>query len=286
MSDNNECAEHFLVTDSLHLQAEDRPSVVQALQNPRDYLAISLLFVGSAMSICNILGKYDDEIYLPLESCAISLGILSGFAAFLQVMFGYKVSALNRRGLADDPKVNIYGGIYSLAVSWLALRASNVCPIWLSAFDWIIPQITTLIFFLSAVTPAMTLFGPDEWFDDTPELSETELLRMRGLLGIGILGAVFAPDTISFAIGGSQWWDRVSLAHTAQRTLESSTALFALFSTEASMIAHRCGKVGVAPFRTIVPAFAAVCFALAILPCGAALYWLKDDISFFSFYRD
>ena len=124
-------------------------------------------------------------------------------------------------------------------------------------------------------------YGPD-----APPLSPTETLRARGLVAIGALGAVFIPDCIAFGLGGADWWDRVSDLHAAQRTLESSTSLFALFATEASMVAHRVGKTGAAPFSTIVPAFVIVCFALAVAPCGAALYWLGDDISFFSFYRD
>ena len=109
---------------------------------------------------------------------------------------------------------------------------------------------------------------------------------MRGLVALGVLGAVFIPDCVAFGLGGEAWWARATTAHPAQMTLESSTSLFALFATEASMVAHRVGKVGVAPFSTIVPAFVVVCFALAIAPCAAALYWLGGDISFFSFYRD
>ena len=72
----------------------------------------------------------------------------------------------------------------------------------------------------------------------------------------------------------------------SQKTLESSTSIFALVATEASMVAHRCGKVGVAPFERIVPVFIVVCGALAVVPCVAALYWLGGDISFFSFYSE
>ena len=109
---------------------------------------------------------------------------------------------------------------------------------------------------------------------------------MRGLVALGALGAVFIPDCVAFGLGGEEWWGRVANQHAAQRTLESSTSLFALFATEASMVAHRAGKVGVAPFARLVPAFLAVCFVLAIVPCVAALAWLGDDISFFSFYRE
>ena len=143
----------------------------------------------------------------------------------------------------------------------------------------------SLRLFLAAIVPAITLFNPGNCLDEAPPLSETELLRARGLLGIGVLASVFAPDCLAFALGGSDWWDRVSTLHPSQKVLESSTSLFALYANEASMIAHRCGKAGIAPFRVLVPSFAAVCFLLAILPCIAALYWLGNDISFFSFYR-
>ena len=52
------------------------------------------------------------------------------------------------------------------------------------------------------------------------------------------------------------------------------------------MVSHRAGKAGVAPFSRIVHAFVVVCLLLAIVPCVAALHWLGDDISFFSFYRE
>ena len=43
------------------------------------------------------------------------------------------------------------------------------------------------------------------------------------------------------------------------------------------MVAHSVGKVGVAPFSTIVPAFVVVCFALAIAArAPRLLYWLGD----------
>ena len=62
-----------------------------------------------------------------------------------------------------------------------------------------------------------------------------------------MLGCVFAPDALSFALGGEEWWDRVYAyaLHPSQRTLESSTSLvFALFAVEASMISRRVGKTG------------------------------------------
>ena len=276
----------YLYMDSKTLNDNDRPQLWKELNNPRDILALLLLSVGFVISYCNFEGIYAKDIYTPLQVVSICLGFLSGIASLLQVITGYKISYLNRRGVADDPSVNIYAGLYSLSVSWLALRACEVCPSWLTMFDTTIPWLASFIFVMAAFTPAVTLWNPAGIFDDSPELTKTELLRIRGLLAIGILGSVFVPDTLSFAIGGSEWWNRVSTIHTSQRILESSTALFALYATEASMISHRCAKSGVATFSTIVPAFAAVCLILAIIPCVAALNWLGDSISFFSFYRE
>jgi hypothetical protein len=118
-----------------------------------------------------------------------------------------------------------------------------------------------------------------------PPLSETELLQARGLLAIGIIGCIYAPEVLAFLILGQDWWIRVIDHFPSQPILESSTALFGIVATQASMMSHRAGKAGVAPFTQIVPAFAFLCFLLAILPCGAAFYWLHKEISFWEFYK-
>ena len=100
-----------------------------------------------------------------------------------------------------------------------------------------------LVFAYGAVAPVLTLLGL--YGSERPELSETETLRATGLVAIGTLGAIFIPDCVAFGLGSSDWWDRVSALHPSQQTLESSTSLFALFATEASMVAHRVGKAGV-----------------------------------------
>jgi hypothetical protein len=297
-NENLHSTDDYLVIDSLHVLDEDRPSLIETLKNPRDGLALLLLVpIAGTVSLCNIFGIYTEQLYTNLEIASIELGLLSGFVTFLQIATGYKIRKYSldidgtncRRGLAEDSNVNLYAGTYSITVSWLALRESNACPNWLESMDYVLPWISLSVFFLAALIPAITLFNPGNVFDDktTPLLSETELVRMRGLLGIGILASVFAPSCFAFAIRGSDWWDRVSTLYPSQRVLESSTALFALYANEASMVSHRCGKAGIAPFRTIVPVFAVVCFILAILPCAFLLYWLGggDDISFFSFYR-
>ena len=154
----------------------------------------------------------------------------------------------------------------------------------MSDYDAPCAALAVVVFAYGAVAPVLTLLGL--YGSERPELSETETLRATGLVAIGTLGAIFIPDCVAFGLGSSAWWDRVSALHPSQQMLESSTSLFALFATEASMVAHRVGKAGCAPFAQIVPAFVVVCFVLAIAPCVAALYWLGGDISFFSFYRD
>lgn len=277
---------NYLVTDSLDLSDDERPSLWDTLANPRDILAVSLLSIGIIVSISNVLGIYDKDLYLPLEAISIVLGMMSGIAAFIQVGTGYNVNFSGRRGLADDLYINIYSGSYAIAVSWLALRASDVCFESITRLDIILPWVAAFIFLLAGVLPAVTLFNPMGILNDKPPLSETELVRTQGLFSIGILACVFAPDCVAFGLGSNQWWDRVAELHPSQRILESSTSLFALYANEASMIGHRCSKSGVAPFRVIVPVGAIMCVVLAVLPCACALHWLGNDISFFSFYRE
>lgn len=276
----------YLVTDSLDLSDDERPSLWDTLGNPRDILAITLLIVGIMVSVSNVFGIYSKDVYLPLESISIVWGMMSGIASFIQVATGYNVKYSGRRGLAEDLYINRYSGFYAIAVSWLALRASDVCIEPITRLDVIVPWVSTLISALAGILPAVTLFNPMGILDDKPPLSETELVRIRGLVAIGMLACVFAPDCIAFGLGSNQWWDRVSELHPSQRTLESSTSLFALYANEASMIGHRCSKSGVAPFRVIVPCGAVMCLILAILPCVCALHWLGDGVSFFSFYRE
>ena len=268
----------YLITDSLSLEMTDRPSLPSTLTNPRDILACCLLCTGLAISALNVFGVYG-ELYLRFSAAAIFLGVASGIAGFLQITTGYLITRHDRPGIADDAAVNLYGAAYSSAVTWLALRASELCPGWLATAnaDRILGPLAVSAFLFGVTAPVKTLLT-------STDLSQTELLRVRGLVAIGFLGVIFTPDAVAFFLGSEAWWGRVTHEFASQKTLESSTSLFALFATEASMVAHRAGKAGVAPYRDIVPAFVVVCFVLAILPCVCALNNLGDDISFFSFY--
>lgn len=304
----------FAITDSTNLPDDLRPSPLEAISNPRDLLAVTLLSCGVVVSYFNITGQYGDA-YQHWEQASVLLGFASLVAALIQLRTGYEISPRPRRGVIDDSCMNLYAGMYSGFVSWLALRASTFCPLWLERMDGVVPWLASLVFAFSLAAPIITLAenadnnsssrrsisetitklarrstGLSASAADSLRipnaLSDTELFRTKGLLAIGVLGCVFVPDCISFAIGSSSWWDRVASVHPSQRLLESSTALFALFSTEASMVATRAANKGVAEYRVMVPVFAGVCLALAIIPCACSLYWLGDDVSFFSFYRE
>ncbi|GFH48165.1 hypothetical protein CTEN210_04641 [Chaetoceros tenuissimus] len=306
----------YLITDSKHLT--ERPSIFSVINTPREFVSLTLVFVGLLISACNVVGKYDDT-YVSLESTAITLGFVSTFAYFAEVVSGTNISKNVRRGIVDDATVTVYAACYTAAVSWLALRTSESCPDWIIQFDSVLPFMSIGVFLFSLIAPLLTLSGNFYESDRKSEtnsippyqsivkfsrslsiqndndssdyyepatLSDTELLRANGLLAIGVLACVFAPDALSFALGSQSWWERVTTIHPSQKMLESSTSIFALLSVEASMLSHRVGKTGAASFEVIVPAFVIVCSFLAILPCICALHWLGDDVSFFSFYRE
>ena len=310
----------FAITDSANLDDALRPTPLEAISNPRDLLAILLLSCGVAVSVCNISGQYG-QAYQLWEQLSVGLGFVSFLAALVQLRTGFEISPRPRRGVIDDSCMNLYAGLYSAFVSWLALRASTFCPGWVERLDVVLPWLASLVFAFSLAAPIITLvenerdlsLDADDEKSPTsisgtiarlarrstglsaaaadelripPALSDTELFRTKGLLAIGVLGCVFVPDCISFAIGSSTWWDRVTAIHPSQRLLESSTALFALYSTEASMVATRAANKGVAEYRVMVPVFAGVCLALAIIPCACSLFWLREDVSFSSFYRE
>ena len=125
-------APDYLITDSADL--ENRPPLVSALTNPRDALAMALLAVGGRISLANVVGAYDTS-YVDAERWAVALGAASAAAAVAQLATDYNISPNQRRGIIDDATVTAFAGAYSLAVSWLALRASTACPPGLSDYD-------------------------------------------------------------------------------------------------------------------------------------------------------
>lgn len=306
-----DASKDYLITDSVDLADELRPSVLSSIWNPRDMLALPLLVLAVVLSYCNVIGSYGST-YETVSKASIVLGAANAMASFAQVATGYNVNtgySSIRRGITDDASVTLYAGLYSAAVTWQALRTCSFCPPWLPHVDFIAAWLAFAIYIYSLAAPVSTLLGsnaaawithwrfvlasqpisttnPTTTTNPTPDMTETELLRARGLLATGMLACVFAFDTIAFGCKGQDWWGTVISLHPSQTTLESSTALFALYAVESNMIAHRFGKSGVFPWTFIVPSACVFNLLVAIIPCLAALYWLGNDISFFSFYSE
>lgn len=302
----------YLISDSIGKL--DRPTLIDFLSAPRNAPSMTLIMVATAVSISNVLGNYGDS-YLQLEQASIVLAFWNAGADYLASTPPYanndptkQVSPNIRTGAVDDAVVHLYAAAYTASATWLAWRTSPLCPSLLTQIDLIACPLAFCTFVFSLVCPVLTLVhhsfqnipGPLRRLvgiarldnitpnseESLPLLTPTELLRARSLLAIGFIGCVFAPEVGTLALRGQEWWHRVGILHPSQMVLESSTALFAVYSTQASMVAHRAGKAGVAPFQDICPAFAGVCFVLTIFPCACALYWLGKDVSFFGFYTE
>ena len=305
-NDNDIVMPDYLIVDSESLA--HRPSLAAFLHRPRERVALPLMMIATAVSLSNIMGNYGDS-YLALQAISVVLGLVNAFVDLQASLPPYDnppaqgVSPNIRSGVVDDALLNVYSGVYTGCVSWLALRTSLFCPTELPIFDQVLGLPALGIFIFSLAAPSFTLMHhytgllggslqtmvglarqTDPQAMILPPLSDTEIVRTRGLLAIGMIGCIYSPEVISFLTLGQDWWARVGETFPGQPVIESSTALFGIFATQASMISHRAGKAGVASFSFIVPAFAVVCLLLAVLPCVAAFYWLGDDISFVEFY--
>lgn len=267
----------FLIWDSEGLK--ERPSPFTALSTPRDSAALVLVAYGMGVSALNVAGAYGDSYYPNVVAIGALLGMVNAAAGGLEAFDLANGGSLSpdRPGVVNDATVTAYAAAYTLFASWLAARCCGAAP---PSIDSVAAPIAVFVFLYSLAAPTATLLRPQN------ELSPTEILRARGLLTIGFVAVLFVPDCLCFTFGGDDWWSRVIERHPSQSTLESSTSLFAVFATEASMIAHRAGKRGVAPFRIIVPCSVAAIFALAVLPTAANLYWNGAAISFLDFFFD
>lgn len=302
----------LVMPDYLIMDSEDitnRPAIVDILGRPRNILPCALLAVGTILSVLSVTGNYNDS-YLTCLIAGSGLGLASALLDLQDSLPPYgsntpteSVSPNVRRGVVDDAVVHAYSGIYTACASWLVIRSSYACPSWWIPFDSVVGPLASAIFVFSLAAPALTLLyetlgigenvvqflvgivrRQDYKIRDLPSFSETELLRANGLLAIGVVGCVYTPLVLSFCLLGQDWWTRVLDVYPGQAWVEPSTAFCGVVATQASMIGHRMGKAGAAPFSVIVPAFAVVVLLLAILPCVAVFYWLGDTISLFEYY--
>lgn len=229
--------EDFLITDSEFAfdgDGKGRPSLkAGVLASPRSILALPLMGLGLTVSAANVAGYYGTE-YVSLINASGYLGLLCATATAAQVLTNSNISPNKRHGMANDRFVNLYAGFYTLSVSLLSLRSSSLCPSFLEGgyFGEGVFCVTSIITFLSGVLfSAYTVLAPGN-----PQLTPTERLRGNGLVAVSVLGAVFIPDCLAFLLGSSKWWDDVANIFPNQQILESSTAAFALYANEASMV--------------------------------------------------
>lgn len=297
----------YLITDSLQL--EQRPNLSHFLfSTNQNKLGVALVGVGAAIAACNLVGRYD-ESYVHLQMWAVSLAVAAAVLDFQDSRSPYHsiVSPNVRCGVIDDAVVRWYSASYTLSTAWLAWRTSTACPDLLVTLDGFACPLAIFSFSFSLAAPLLTLFhhyrvadfqqplqwivalarGSDHVPATLPTLSDTELFRAQSLLAIGTIACIFAPEALALLLKGQTWWLRVDQLYPGLPWVESTNALFGVFATQASMVAHRAGKVGVAPYRTvIVPVFTVICILLTILPSVGSLYWWGDEISWFAFYTE
>jgi hypothetical protein len=312
----------YLITDSVDLVI--RPSLPQFLSQPRNLVGSSLVIAGGGLAAFNVVGNYNDgyvalqqiSIFLAVLSSALDFQAVTRAngeckdrdSQQLSIDPRYRVSPNIRCGCSDDALVHMYAASYTTACAWLALRTSVACPSSLINWDVVFGPCAALVFSFSLAAPGLTLLHHYRIVDqskllrfmvrvirqiprvgadsdsDLPALSSTELFRAQSLLAIGIIGCIFAPEVLVLTLQGQDWWLRASHAYPGQQWIESTNALFGVYATQLSMIAHRAGKQGVATYLQIVPTFTFACLLLTVFPSGCSLYWWGDQISFFEFY--
>lgn len=300
-------APDYLVTDSLDLNDDDRPTVMEFVfqKSPREgYLRLPFLLCGSALSGCNVLGQYDEGLYGVLVTSCVGLGLANAVA---DATVSRGVSRNVRRGAIDARVLQLYAGAYSTAVSWLALRVyPPACPGALPALDSILGTAASVVFAASLVIPLLSLLSdttPDNKFlrwtqtslvrvargdptiDNPPRFTPTEKLRATGLVVIGCVACLFLPVSTYLALYGKQWWETVLEAYPQQGLLETTTALFGLIAAQANILISRAAGYGVRPLGQMVTLGSAASLMLAVVPCVCALYYLQDSTTFFDHYN-
>lgn len=256
----------YLITDSLGI--DTRPTLLGVLTRPTLLIRMFLLVIGAGIAVSNIIGEYNN-VYLYLEATVVAVGMLTALADYKASVPPYAsptdaVSPNIRSGAVDDAVVHLYAAIYTASTIWLALRSGPLCPSWLPSFDPVLGMAAAAIFILSLLAPVLTLLhhydyvngqsalqamvrvarqGQGMKVEHLPDLTDTEVLRAQSLIGVGVVGCLFAPIAVKFALSGQDWWVRVSEIFPEQGMLESSTALFGVLATQ--VVVYDCYSVSV-----------------------------------------
>jgi len=291
----------------LDLDDNDRPTVLDFAfrRYPREgFLRFPFLLCGTVLSLCNVLGVYEEGVYAPLVVSCVALGLVN---AVLDATETEGVSSQARRGSIDARVLQVYAGTYSASVCWLALRVyPPVCPGWLTGLDGMFGTVASVLFLASLVVPILSLLSDvfpdtagleatqvglvrlvrgDPTISDLPQFTPTERFRTIGLIVIGCVACLYLPVSSYLALYGDQWWEASLESYPQQGLLETSTALFGLIAAQSNISLTRAAGYGVRPVGEIATLGAAACLALAVVPCVSALYFLQSGTTFFDHYQ-
>ena len=298
----------YLITDSLDLADEDRPTVQDFFfkEYPREgFVRLPFIICGAILSFCNVLGLYEENIYAPLVLSSVVLGLTN---AVLDITESKGITKNNIRRGSIDPKVlQVYAGTYSISVCWIALRTyPPICPAWLPTFDPILGPVTSFLFAASLIAPLLTLLSDelpensilqgtqiglvrlvrgDSTITELPRFTPIEKYRAAGLLVIGFVACLYLPESTYLTLYGEKWWGAVLENYPQQGLLEASTALFGLIAAQCNISVTRAAGYGVRPVSEMVKVGAGACLVFTVVPCASALYFLQSGTTFFEHYK-
>lgn len=258
------------------LNVTSRPQILESLET-RDATTLAFLAHGGLVSALNIAGLYENYETVAIGVAAF-LGLINVAVGTYELASG-GVADDERPGFAHERSIILYTTAYLAAVVWLSCRFSPLYPAGLAGLDAPLCVASACVYVYGLLSPLATLTLLHE------QLTPTEVLRMKGMVASGAVGAVFLLETFALLLNDAGWWERVLALYPAQSVLEPSVTLFAAYAVEAGMLVHRLARRGVITFAQAVPLYAkGVLPLLTLLPMGCLFWWKRDEVSFWDFF--
>ena len=257
--------------------AADRPGLWDSFE-PRDKLTGLFLAHGAVVSVVNVLGVYTESYSFFGIGVAAAIGLTSAAWGGFDLSTG-RIPDDDRPGFAHERAIMLYTNLYLAGALWLSLRFSSLYPFGLTFFDPIFAVTSMAVFVYGLAAPMYTAVAL------RAELTETERLRMSGMIVSGAVGAVFLLEAAALLLnGGQDWWGRVVELYPSQDILEPSVTLFAAYAVEAGMLIHRSARRGVITFAQAVPFYSTTVLPLlTLLPMASLFWWKHEEVSFWAF---
>ena len=255
--------------------ATGRPDALRTLE-PRDRLTAGFLVHGFLVSGLNIAGAYDGYELVAVGLAAL-IGLTSAAWGWADLALG-RVEDDDRPGFAHERSIMFYTTSYLAGVMWLSLRFSVLYPAALAPLDPLLCVASMAVYVYGLVSPIDTLARHRD------ALTPTEVLRMKGMIVSGMVGAVFLLESGALLAHGAEWWERVVALYPGQLVLEPSVTIFAAYAVEAGVLIHRLARRGVITFAQAVPFYGFVVLPLlTLLPMGCLFWWKREEVSFWAF---